>query len=78
MLNTTTTHDRPSVSALLLRARSEFLEMPGLRLTIAQAARLWGLDRMTSECLLNCLVATGFLWRRRDGAYLRVSAESGE
>lgn len=61
--------------ALVLGARiqSEFLEMPGLRLTVSQAARLWSLDRATSEALLNSLVATGFLMRTRDGAYLRTS-----
>ena len=35
--------------ALVERARGEFLEMPGLRLTIPQAARLWGLD--TDSCV---------------------------
>jgi hypothetical protein len=30
-------------TTLLVRVRSEFLEMPGLRLTIHQAARLWSL-----------------------------------
>ena len=37
-------HD--DVTARILdRVQSEFLEMPGLRLTSAQAARLWSLDR---------------------------------
>lgn len=59
---------------LLHRIRSEFLEMPGLRLTPAQAARLWALDRHTSERLLDGLTLTGFLLKNRDGAYLRASA----
>ena len=64
----------PDVSdALVTRARSEFIEMPGLRLTVPQAARLWALDRLTSERLLELLVATGFLWRSQAGAYLRYS-----
>jgi hypothetical protein len=29
---------------LLLRVQAEFLEMPGLRVTRAQARRLWALD----------------------------------
>ena len=33
--------------ALVHRVRGEFLEMPGLRLTRAQAQRLWGLDEET-------------------------------
>jgi hypothetical protein len=61
--------------ALLLRVRSEFLEMPGLRLTTGQAARLWGLDSATSESLLDHLVATGFLWKRENGTYMRMSGE---
>lgn len=63
----------PADTALPLggRIQSEFLEMPGLRLTPAQAARLWALDRKTSERLLETLVTTGFLLKTRDGAYLR-------
>jgi hypothetical protein len=30
---------------LLNRVRGEYAEMPGLTLTLAQAQRLWGLDR---------------------------------
>lgn len=63
-----------SLTFLLQRIRSEFLEMPGLRLTPAQAARLWALDRPTSERVLNGLTVTGFLLKSRDGAYLRASA----
>src|SRR5262249_54511712 len=51
-----------SVPALLQRIRSEFMEMPGLNLTLAQAARLWGLDKPTSERLLGELVSSGFLF----------------
>ena len=62
-----------AVAGLMTRVRSEFLEMPGLRLTVAQAARLWALDGPTSACVLERLAAAGFLWRGRDGAYLRAS-----
>ena len=34
---------------LLRRIKAEYIEMPGLRLTVAQAGRLWGLD--TPACL---------------------------
>jgi hypothetical protein len=63
-----------SITFLLQRIRSEFLEMPGLRLTPAQAARLWALDGPTSERVLDRLTVTGFLLKSRDGAYLRASA----
>jgi hypothetical protein len=60
--------------ALLLdRVRHEFLEMPGLRLTPAQTARLWALDRGTSERILESLTEAGFLLKQREGSYLRVS-----
>ena len=57
--------------ALLQSIRSEFLEMPGLNLTPPQAARLWALDRATSELVLGELVSSGFLAKSRSGAYLR-------
>src|SRR5687767_3545790 len=40
---------------MLNRVRGEFLEMPGLRLRVDQAQRLWGLDRPTCEELLKSL-----------------------
>ena len=64
-------HD--DMTPLLHRVRSEFLEMPGLRLTPAQAARLWALDRSMSEQILNGLALSGFLARTAGGAYLRAS-----
>ena len=63
----------PGISGLLTRIRGEFLEMPGLRLTSAQAARLWAVDRRTSDWILNGLTTAGFLLRNRDGAYLLAS-----
>jgi hypothetical protein len=45
--------------------------MPGLTLTIAQAQRLWGLDRDTCASLLAALVDAKFLKTTRDGAYIR-------
>lgn len=50
--------------------KGEFLEMPGLRLTPAQARRLWGLDPSECEDLLDLLVHQDFLLRTRDGAFV--------
>ncbi len=61
--------DLPAV--LLNRVRGEFLEMPGLRLSAPQAARLWHLDGQTATAVLSALVASGFLERRADGSYAR-------
>ena len=63
----------PETRALLNRIRSEFLEMPGLRLTPAQAARLWALDRQTSDQILDGLTEVGFLFKDKEGAYLRAT-----
>jgi hypothetical protein len=43
------------------RIRAEFREMPGLRLTPAQATRLWGLERDTCRAIIDRLVAAEFL-----------------
>ncbi len=58
-------------AAAVEQARAEFLEMPGLALTIPQAARLWHLDVSESEHILGGLVESGLLLRDRKGAYRR-------
>jgi hypothetical protein len=50
----------------------EFREMPGLRLTKAQVQRLWGLDLVTCDALLDVLVSSRFLRRTADDAYMRM------
>jgi hypothetical protein len=57
---------------LVERVRSEFLEMPGLRLTTPQAARLWGLDVPSCEAVIEVLVRSAFLQRTASGAVARV------
>lgn len=61
---------------VLRRVRGEFLEMPGLRLTEAQARRMWGLDSASCAALLSALVDAKFLFRTRDGAFMRVEHAS--
>ena len=56
------------------RIQAEYLEMPGLKLTSRQAARLWQMDAATSTNLLDSMVDAGVLRRARDGAYVLVSA----
>ena len=60
---------------VLLRVRGEYREMPGLRLTNAQAQRLWNLDRTVCDALLAALVDAKFLFRTRDGAFIRFDQE---
>jgi hypothetical protein len=62
----------PASEEVLRRVQGEFLEMPGLRLTRAQAIRLWGLDAASCDALLATLVDQQFLFRTRDGAFMRV------
>jgi hypothetical protein len=57
---------------VLRRVQGEFLEMPGLRLTTPQARKLWGLDAAQCDSLLGALVDANFLFRTRDGAFMRV------
>ena len=45
----------------MARIRNEYVEMPGLVLTLPQAARLWGLSESRSQLLLSLLVEAGFL-----------------
>jgi hypothetical protein len=57
---------------ILRRVQGEYLEMPGLRLTEPQARRLWGLDAASCDALLGALVDAKFLFRTRDGAFMRI------
>ncbi len=63
--------NRP-IEEVLRRVQGEFLEMPGLRLTGAQARRLWGLDTAMCEALLGALVDAKFLYQTCDGAFMKV------
>lgn len=58
------------VEDVLQRIQGEYIEMPGLRLTSAQAQRLWGLDRDVCDTLLSALVDAKFLNQTRDGAFV--------
>jgi hypothetical protein len=60
------------IDEVLQRIQGEFVEMPGLRLTAAQAQRLWGLERDVCDALLGALVDAKFLSQTRDGAFVRM------
>jgi hypothetical protein len=57
---------------VLQRVRAEFLEMPGLRLTRAQARRLWALDEALCDAILAALVDARFLVRSGNVAFMRA------
>jgi len=62
--------DRP-MSRDVARIRNEYVEMPGLILTLPQAARLWSLSESQSELLLSMLVEAGFLICDKKTVYRR-------
>ncbi len=63
----------PPLDSLVARVRGEYCEMPGLRLTVSQACRLWQVDVSTCEMLLEELVREGFLCKTDNGAYVAVT-----
>ena len=69
-----TSQGRMPLESLVSRIRGEYREMPGLRLTIAQACRLWQVDTLTCEELLDQLVREHFLSKTATGAYLALSS----
>ena len=55
-----------SFAAVVDRVRGEFVEMPGLELTLAQAVRLWTLGADDCRYVIDSLVDVGFLkWTPR-------------
>jgi hypothetical protein len=58
-------------SPLLDRVRGEYLEMPGLRLTLPQAQRLFGLDSVSCALVLETLAREHFLSIGRDGRFAK-------
>jgi hypothetical protein len=55
------------------RVRAEFMEMPGLKLTIPQAARLFALDARCCAQVFDQLVAHGVL-AAAGGMFMRADA----
>ena len=51
---------------------AEYKEMPGMRLTFAQARRLWNLSTDDCGCVLEYLVSRGRLTRDAGGRFYRA------
>jgi len=60
--------------ALVRRVHNEYREMPGLRLTLEQAARLFHLPGETCARVLGELIEEGVLRRTRNGFYVLAQA----
>jgi hypothetical protein len=54
------------------RVRAEFVEMPGMQLTPAQAARLWHFEPEFCKAILSALVDTKFLVKTRREKFARA------
>jgi hypothetical protein len=58
-----------TVEGVLKRLLGEYLEMPGLRLTVSQVQRLCGIERTRCQSALDVLVDGTFLCLKSDGTY---------
>jgi hypothetical protein len=57
-----------------LRLRNEFLEMPGLTISVPQVARILGLRPDHAAAILETLASERFLTRTPTGSYRRACA----
>src|SRR5262249_9952524 len=62
-----------TIESTLERLRAEYLEMPGLRLSVAQIERLCGVDRIVCHAVLDVLVDARVLRVNADGTYARLT-----
>ena len=57
---------------IMQRVRTEYEEMPGLSVTVAQASQLWNIDPSTAREVLNAMVDVGYLSAGPRGFTLRA------
>ena len=63
------------IDRALNRLRTVFIEIPGVRMSLSEAARLTELETHICQILLSALEDLGFLKRQEDGVYRRQSNE---
>jgi len=66
-----------SIHALSDRIRHEFTELPGLKITMAQACRLWSADEALCGQALAALIDEGFLRQTPSGAFIALPRPGG-
>jgi hypothetical protein len=59
--------NRETFDRMIRIIRAEFSEMPGMRLTRPQFARLWNLSAAERDQMVRHLVGTGYLVERGGG-----------
>jgi hypothetical protein len=64
-----------SFTAVVDRVRSEFVEMPGMQLTLPQATRLWNLGADDCRSVIDALVDVGFLMWTPQRTVMRASRD---
>jgi len=69
--------DSMTTYAACARIQTEYIEMPDLKLTVAQVRRLCGLRAEVCAAAVRVLVANGFLCQAANGALLRRNASHG-
>lgn len=62
----------PASPTLVARIRAEFSEMPGLKLTIVQACRLWNVSEDACRDALGTLARERFLFETPSGAFVAL------
>jgi hypothetical protein len=71
-----TTTSAETLTPLAIRVRGEYKEMPGLRLTAAQAARLFGMAADVAVNVLDELRRASILERSEEGLFGLISEPS--
>jgi hypothetical protein len=66
--------DVAAMKKALVRIQTEYVEMPGLKLTLPQAGRLFGLPVHVCNDALTILLAGGFLLQMADGSFIYQGA----
>ena len=62
-----------TVEHVIERVVAEFQEMPGMRLTVEQVGRLFGIERSMCQRVLDALVGATVLRLTTDGHYARAT-----
>jgi hypothetical protein len=66
-----------SFAAVVDRVRAEYMEMPGLELTLPQAVRLWALGMDDCRSVIDALADEGFLTWTARGTIVRTGRDVG-
>jgi hypothetical protein len=62
---------------LVQRIRAEYEAVPGLKITRAQASRMWSAPMDDCEAAFDVLVAAGVVWLAPSGRYVALPSPDG-